>query len=92
MEQLKDLLEQMELETLQDAATRTTTSRAHIQHEIANQVQEFLRNGGRIQQVYGSTAASGTFNLPISERSGRIAETFRKRDRKPPHNKKRLDH
>lgn len=84
--------EEIELETLQDAATRTTTSRAQVQQEISSQVQEFLRNGGRIQQIRGATAASWNFNVPVSERSSRIAETFRKREKKPPHNKKRLDH
>lgn len=75
--------DQIELEALQDAATRSTSSKAHAQAEIERQVQEFFRNGGTIQAVTGMANPSGTFNRAISDRSGVIAENFGKREKTP---------
>lgn len=78
--------EKVELDTMLDGLTRTTTSRARAQAEIDRQVKEFLRKGGRIEELSvadtACTTNSYTWNKPISENSQRILETFKNRHKR----------
>lgn len=73
-------------DVLLDGLTRTVSSRALAQAEIERQVNEYLRQGGTIRELESSNTActtnSYTWNRPISEKSQRILETFKKRDKK----------
>lgn len=75
-----------EIDPMLDGLTRTISSRALAQAEIDRQVNEYLRKGGRIDQLQvadtACTANSYTWNKPISENSQRILETFKKRNKK----------
>lgn len=78
--------EKVELDTMLDGLTRTPSSRARAQAEIDRQVNEYLRNGGRIEELSTAdtacTANSYTWNTPITEKSQRIHESFKKRENK----------
>lgn len=78
--------QKVELDTMLDALTRTVSSRARAQAEIDRQVNEYLRNGGSIEQLTHAdtvcTANSYTWNTPTTPKSQRIQESFKKRDKK----------
>jgi len=73
-------------DVLLDGLTRTISSRALAKAEIEREVNEYLRQGGTIHKLDVSdtscTTNSYTWNRPISEKSQRILETFKKRDKK----------
>jgi len=43
---------------MNDRAVTTVTSRERLRHQIAQEVEQFLRRGGSIEQVPGPTAAN----------------------------------
>lgn len=81
-----EIPKESDVDLLLDGLTRTISSRALAQAEIEREVNEYLRQGGTIQELEVSDTActtnSYTWNRPISEKSQRILETFKKRDKK----------